>query len=135
MPRPRILTVVFPAILFCGCSTESRLSPNPAPAQAASVSASPGVTPAATPNEPQFDLTEPEAQAPAANVPETDPADMSVESQPAAKSVPVNSASPTQYNPLNELEAWVILQKGTEPPDSRRYKGEYTELMASGTYI
>ncbi|MBL8819334.1 MAG: methionine-R-sulfoxide reductase [Planctomyces sp.] len=43
--------------------------------------------------------------------------------------------APTEYNKLSELEAYVILQKGTEPPDSFTYKGEYTELMEAGTYI
>lgn len=135
MPRPRILTVVLSAMLFCGCSEETSLTSNPTPAQAASVAVSPAGLPGATQNEPEFDQTEPKAQSPAENAPEKDPADMSVESQPAANSVLANSASPTQYNPLNALEASVILRKGTEPPDSRRYKGEYTELMDAGTYI
>lgn len=43
--------------------------------------------------------------------------------------------APTEYNKLSELESYVIVEKGTEPPDSFRYKGEYTELMEPGTYI
>ncbi len=139
MPLPRILTVVFPAILACGCSTESSLSSSPAPVQApagtVNPNASPDTSPVTIPDEPRFDLNEPAAPSPVAHVSVTDTADMSSENQRAANPVPSNSASPAQYNPLNELEAWVILQKGTEPPDSRRYKGEYTELMDAGTYI
>ena len=41
------------------------------------------------------------------------------------------NAVPTQYNPLNELESYVILQKGTERPGI----GEYTDLKDPGTYI
>lgn len=43
--------------------------------------------------------------------------------------------APTEYNPLNEMETYVILHKGTERPDGYGYKGEYTELMDPGTYI
>lgn len=39
--------------------------------------------------------------------------------------------TPTEYNPLNDFEAYVILQKGTE----RAFVGEYTDLMDPGTYI
>ena len=49
-------------------------------------------------------------------------------------SMPAESGS-TEYNPLSEDEARVILGKGTEPPDSFLYKGEYTELMEPGTYV
>ena len=38
---------------------------------------------------------------------------------------------PAKYNPLDEFEAYVILQKGTE----RRFVGEYTDLKDPGTYI
>ncbi len=41
------------------------------------------------------------------------------------------SQPPTEYNPLNELEKWVILQKGTE----RAFVGEYTDTEDPGTYI
>lgn len=41
------------------------------------------------------------------------------------------NAAPTQYNPLNEIESYVILQKGTERPGV----GEYTDLKDPGTYI
>lgn len=42
-----------------------------------------------------------------------------------------SSAAKPAYNPLNEEEAWVILQKGTERP----FMGEYTDLEAEGTYV
>lgn len=35
------------------------------------------------------------------------------------------------YNQLNELEAQVILHKGTERP----FTGEYTDTMAAGLYV
>jgi len=38
---------------------------------------------------------------------------------------------PKEYNPLNEWEAYVILQKGTEPAG----KGEYTDNKAAGVYV
>ncbi len=37
---------------------------------------------------------------------------------------------PTEYNKLNQLEAWVIQQKGTERPGV----GEYTDNKAEGVY-
>lgn len=40
-------------------------------------------------------------------------------------------STPPQYNKLTDEEAYVILQKGTEPP----YVGEYTNLKAIGTFI
>lgn len=52
--------------------------------------------------------------------------------KPAEDASPLNSSAATPaYNPLNEEEAWVILQKGTERP----FTGEYTDLEAEGTYI
>ncbi len=36
-----------------------------------------------------------------------------------------------EYNELSELEAWVILEKGTERP----FTGEYETHLAAGTYI
>lgn len=38
---------------------------------------------------------------------------------------------PEEYNQLNEMEAHVILQKGTERP----FTGEYTNNKVAGTYI
>jgi len=35
------------------------------------------------------------------------------------------------FNPLTSQEAYVIEQKGTEPP----FKGEYTDLFDAGTYV
>ncbi len=75
-------------------------------------------TAAANPNVEQevpVNLTEPEPQAEGSDMP-TEPA-------------------PTEYNELSELETYVIVHKGTEPPDSFSYKGAYTELMDAGTYI
>ncbi len=43
--------------------------------------------------------------------------------------------APTEFIQLSELETYVIVHKGTEPPDSFTYKGEFTELMDPGTYI
>ena len=37
----------------------------------------------------------------------------------------------SQYNPLSEEEAWVILKKGTERPG----KGEYTNNKQPGVYV
>lgn len=59
------------------------------------------------------------SQSPSAMQPETT-ATKQPESQPAMT-----------YNKLNEQEAYVILQKGTE----RAGIGEYTDLEADGTYI
>ncbi len=39
--------------------------------------------------------------------------------------------SSSRYNPLNEAEARVILQQGTERP----FAGEYTDSKAAGTYL
>ncbi len=38
---------------------------------------------------------------------------------------------PTEYNELNELEEYVILDKGTERP----FVGEYTDTADAGTYV
>ena len=57
-------------------------------------------------------------------------ADIQANSEEAAMSDSPNHA-PTQYNPLNEIESYVILQKGTERPGV----GEYTDLKDPGTYI
>lgn len=40
-------------------------------------------------------------------------------------------AKPTKYNELTDIEAYVILNKGTERP----YVGEYTDTKDPGTYI
>lgn len=40
-------------------------------------------------------------------------------------------AKPTKYNELTDIEAYVILNKGTERP----FVGEYTDLKDPGTYI
>ena len=40
-------------------------------------------------------------------------------------------ANPTKYNELTDIEAYVILNKGTERP----YVGEYTDTKDPGTYI
>ncbi len=39
--------------------------------------------------------------------------------------------TPTEYNSLNELEEYVILNKGTE----RAFVGEYTDTEDAGTYV
>lgn len=36
-----------------------------------------------------------------------------------------------KLNPLNPVEEWVIVHKGTEPP----FTGEYDHLFAEGTYV
>lgn len=48
---------------------------------------------------------------------------------PAAESGNADAKAP-RYNPLSSDEAWVILQKGTEPP----FVGQYTTTMDPGTY-
>lgn len=48
--------------------------------------------------------------------------------------VPMETAvtqKPTTYNDLNEIESYVLLNKGTERP----YVGEYTDTEDPGTYI
>ena len=71
---------------------------------------------------PDFDLNEPETESP------------DEQTEPNVMTTP-QQETPQQYNQLNELEAYVILEKGTEPPDSFRYKGEFTKLMEPGTYL
>lgn len=56
----------------------------------------------------------------------TDPVSTETEGAKVSESQP-----PTEYNPLNEMEKWVILQKGTE----RAYTGEYTDTEDPGTYV
>ena len=43
----------------------------------------------------------------------------------------VTIGQPMPYNPLNDKEKYVIINKGTERPGV----GEYTDLEAAGTYI
>ncbi len=40
-------------------------------------------------------------------------------------------ASPVEYNELNEMEAWVILEKGTERPGT----GKFDDFYEDGTYL
>lgn len=49
---------------------------------------------------------------------------------PSAESENGDAKDP-RYNPLSAAEAWVILQKGTEPP----FVGLYTHTMDPGTYV
>ncbi len=42
-----------------------------------------------------------------------------------------SKVSEPKFNPLSEMEQWVILQKGTERP----FTGEYTDNKAEGTYV
>jgi peptide-methionine (R)-S-oxide reductase len=49
---------------------------------------------------------------------------------PSAESESADAKDP-RYNPLSADEAWVILQKGTEPP----FVGQYTNTMDPGTYV
>jgi peptide-methionine (R)-S-oxide reductase len=49
---------------------------------------------------------------------------------PAAESESAHAKDP-RYNPLSADEAWVILQKGTEPA----FLGQYTSTMDPGTYV
>jgi peptide-methionine (R)-S-oxide reductase len=41
------------------------------------------------------------------------------------------TSASTEYNPLNEFETYVILNKGTE----RAFTGKYTELKDKGTFL
>lgn len=52
---------------------------------------------------------------------------------PAPATVPAanHDQNPMRYNELTPLEAYVLLQKGTE----RAGTGEYTDLKAEGTYL
>lgn len=52
------------------------------------------------------------------------------ETIPAKPEVDMSEA-PQSYNELNEREAYVILKKGTEPPNV----GEYTDTMDEGIYL
>jgi len=100
------------SLLLCGCASDMPeiLLPPEDPAEEASDVA------------PDFDLNEPANESP------------DEEAEPNAMTEP-QEKTPLQYNQLNELEAYVILEKGTEPPDGFRYKGEFTKLMEPGTYI
>ena len=44
---------------------------------------------------------------------------------------PQGTVTRSQYNPLNEFESWVILDKGTERPGT----GEYSKNKQPGTYL
>ncbi len=80
----------------------------------------------------------PETAAPdVVRVPEKQPpivtmAEPPVETQKTSKEdlMPTEPA-PTEFNPLNDFEKYVILEKGTE----RAWVGEYTDLKDPGTYI
>lgn len=119
--RPVLLTLLAPTALallgFCGCSAEQ-------PPAAPTADAVPAATDAAAAADdtPAFDLPEPTVHS------ESTDASSETAAMPAAD-------APREYNKLNELESWVILEKGTEPPDSARYKGEYTDHMEPGTYL
>lgn len=93
-------------LLFCSCVSEVATDPPEIPAAPAEPT-------------PDFDLSEP--------VEESEAETMTEE--------PVQETVSGEYNKLNQMEAYVILEKGTERPDSFLYKGEYTELMDPGTYI
>ena len=54
-------------------------------------------------------------------------ADLVADNQPPKEEL---QEMPKEYNPLNEWEAYVILQKGTEPAG----EGEYTDTKDSGVY-
>jgi peptide-methionine (R)-S-oxide reductase len=55
-------------------------------------------------------------------------AELVAENQPTDED---STEMPKEYNKLNEWEAYVILQKGTE----RAWKGEYTDNKAAGIYV
>lgn len=70
-----------------------------------------------------------------AGISDTVPADVGdvpAVNDPIATEELTMSKTPTRsYNKLNEMEEYVILQKGTERP----FTGEYTDLEEKGTYI
>lgn len=111
--------ILFLTTGLCGCEQRGAESPSAAAAESAGPADS-LATDASADQPPRFDLTEP------------DDADTDSPTEITAMTA---EPAPTEFNKLNELEAYVILQKGTEPPDSFRYRGEYTELMEPGTYL
>ena len=58
-------------------------------------------------------------------------ADISTTRQNDSEEPAMSETSEPQYNKLNEMEEYVILNKGTERP----FTGEYTDLEDNGTYI
>lgn len=119
-PRPGLLlTSLLTSMFVTGCTTES----GPDPMASAGISdGKQGANPPLT-----FDLPDSATDVGSADsaIPGSNPQESAVTDKPA----------PTEYNKLSELESYVIVDKGTEPPDSYRYKGAYTELMDPGTYI
>ena len=57
--------------------------------------------------------------------------DNSDKSPTESKPTEPTASKPTAYNPLSEMEEYVILHKGTE----RAGTGKYTDLEAQGTYL
>jgi peptide-methionine (R)-S-oxide reductase len=82
-----------------------------------------------SPRDAQIDAVRPEVQAAGADEAQA------VQTAPAAASTPVSAAAAEvpamSYNPLNEQESYVLLNKGTE----RAGTGEYTDLKEDGLYI
>lgn len=132
-----------------GCESQSSVSDsNPATSSAdsdtgsaaedvaedAPASENSGVSPS------QTDTTEPEPNQAQPNQGDETPGD---DETPTSLDAPANSTAQlandldqerrimAQYNPLNENESYVILNKGTEPPGD----GGYTKTSDPGTYI
>lgn len=114
LPKVQFRSFLFSITTICGLSLSAAISgcsDGPAPETATSVVAT---TEQQSTTEPPVNLTEPELE---------------------NEGTMASENAPTEFNQLSELETYVIVHKGTEPPDSFTYKGEFTELMDPGTYI
>lgn len=118
MTRGVLFCVAAPLFCICGCTEGPTSATSSKPAEDASVTD----TVSDMDGKPEQPGTQDSGDRQAQETPAT---------EVTQKENEMPQETPTEYNPLNDFESYVILQKGTE----RAFVGEYTDLMDPGTYI